>query len=135
MPTFRATSADLLYEVWDHQQRKLHIQIPQAFRLQKWTHVLMTTTNWDATRPTLTFYIDGKLASTQVDAWLPQTASTERNYIGKSNWANDTSGAANADEYFKGKLFDFRAYKRPFKPTKVKETYQWGKKYLGLESS
>jgi len=135
MPKFRATSADLLYEVWDHQQRKLHIQIPQAFRIQKWTHVLMTTTNWDATRPTLTFYIDGELANTQVDAWLPQTANTERNYIGKSNWTDDTSGAANADEYFKGQLFDFRAYKRPFKASKVKETYQWGKKYLGLKGS
>ena len=132
MPSFKATSADLLYEVWDHQQRKLHVQIPGVFPLQKWTHVVLTTTNNDATRPTLTFYVNGELVDTQVDAWLPQNGSTTTNYIGKSNWYNDTSNESNPDEFFKGSLFDFRGYKTPLTKTKRKDTYQWGLKKLGL---
>jgi hypothetical protein len=124
MPKFRATSADLLYEIWDQQQRKLHVQIPGVFPLQKWTHVVLTTTNNDAARPTLTFYINGELVNTEVAAWLPQNGTTTSNYIGKSNWANDTSQASNADELFKGKLFDFRGYKTPMPASKRKDTYQ-----------
>jgi len=135
MPQFRATSADLLYEVWDSQQRKLHVQIPGVFPLQKWTHVVLTTTNNDAARPTLTFYVNGELVDTEVDAWLPQNGSTTKNYIGKSNWADDTSQASNADELFKGQLFDFRGYKTPMRPSKLKDTYQWGLQKLGLQDS
>jgi len=133
MPQFKATTADLLYEIWDSQQRKLHIQITGAFPLQKWTHVAITTTNADATRPTLAFYINGVLTQTEPDAWLPQNGSTTINYIGKSNWADATSDAANADELFKGDLFDFRGYNMPMTPAKLKETYQWGKGLLGLK--
>jgi hypothetical protein len=135
MPQFKATSADLLYEIWDSQQRKLHVQIPGVFPLQKWTHVVLTTTNNDAARPTLTFYVNGELVDTEVDAWLPQNGSTKSNYIGKSNWAEDTSQASNADELFRGKLFDFRGYRTPMTKTKLKETYQWGLKKLGLLDS
>ena len=133
VPQFKATTADLLYEIWDSQQRKLHIQVPGAFPLQKWTHVTITTTNMDASRPTLTFYINGVLMQTEPDSWLPQNGSTTLNYIGKSNWADDTSDAANPDELFKGDLFDFRGYNTPMTATKVKETYQWGKDLLGLK--
>jgi hypothetical protein len=132
MPEFTATTADLLYEVWDKRQRKLHVQIPGVFPIRKWTHVVLTTTNYDAARPTLNFYVNGELANTEVAAWLPQDGSTTSNYIGKSNWANDTSQEANADELFKGKLFDFRAYKTPIHSTRLKDIYLWGKTKLGL---
>jgi hypothetical protein len=117
----------------DRSRRLRHIQITGAIPLQKWTHVTITTTNADATRPTLAFYLNGVLAQTEPDAWLPQNGSTTLNYIGKSNWSDATSDAANADEFFKGNLFDFRGYNMPMTPTKVKETYQWGKDLLGLK--
>jgi len=133
MPTFTPTSADLLYEVWDSQQRKLHIQIPSAFPLKKWTHVVLTTTNRDATRPTLVIYIDGVLTTTEEAAWLPQEKETTSNYIGKSNWSNATSSDSNPDEFFKGQLFDFRVYFIPMTPKLIKQTYEWGQICLGLK--
>ena len=132
MPQFKATSADLLYEIWDSRQRKLHVQIPGAFPLQKWTHVVITATTPDATRPTLAFYMNGELNYTEANGWLPQNGATTSNYIGRSNWANTTSSAANPDELFRGQLFDFRGYNKLLNKAKVKEIYRWGKLLLGL---
>jgi hypothetical protein len=133
MPQFTGTTADLLYEVWDSQQRKLHLQIPGAFRRKEWTHVVVTTTSRDATRPGLRFYINGGIALEEPNGWLPQDGATTSNYIGKSNWMSYTSDAANADELFKGKLFDFRGYYSSLTPSRVAETYKWGQVYLGLK--
>jgi len=134
MPPFKAKTADLIYEIWDSQQRKLHVQIPGVFKLKEWTHVVVTATNSDAARPTLTFYVNGELVNTEVDAWLPQNSSTRFNYIGKSNWMNTLTNDENMDEYFKGQLFDFRGYNQRMSPAKVKETYQWGRQKLGLST-
>ena len=135
MPPFKAKTADLIYEIWDSQQRKLHVQIPGVFKLKEWTHVVVTATNSDAARPTLTFYVNGELTDTEVDAWLPQNSSTRFNYTGKSNWMNTLTNDENMDEYFKGQLFDFRGYNQRMSPAKVKETYQWGRRHLGLSST
>ena len=132
IPPFKAQTADLVYEIWDHQQRKLHVQVPGVFKLKQWTHIAITATNSDAARPTLTIYANGQLVDTEVDAWLPQTSSTRFNYLGKSNWMNTMTNDENADEYFKGQLFDFRGYNQFMKPAKVKETYRWGLQKLGL---
>ena len=53
--------------------------------------------------------------------------------IGKSNWSNVTSNESNPDEFFKGKLFDFRGYKVPMTKSTLKATYDWGQTYLGLK--
>ena len=45
---------------------------------------------------------------------------------------NVTSPYDNADELFKGSIFDFRGYKTVMPEKKVKDTYKWGKKMLGL---
>jgi hypothetical protein len=71
---------------------------------------------------------------TEGGAWLPQTNYTTHNYIGKSNWMNMTSPYDNADEYFQGKLFDIRGYRTLMDQKKVKDTYEWGKKLLGLKN-
>ena len=132
IPPFKAQTADLIYEIWDHQQRKLHVQVPGVFKLKQWTHIAITATNSDAARPTLTIYANGELVDTEVDAWLPQTSSTRFNYLGKSNWMNTMTNDENADEYFKGELFDFRGYNQFMSPAKVKKTYRWGLQKLGL---
>jgi hypothetical protein len=44
-----------------------------------------------------------------------------------------TSPYDNADELFKGKIFDFRGYRIMMDEKKVKDTYKWGKKLLGLK--
>jgi hypothetical protein len=135
MPQFKAKTADLLYEVWDSQQRKLHVQLKDVIPIQKWTHICLTTVNFDAARPTLRFYVNNVLVNVEVAAWLPQTSTLKSNYIGKSNWSNVTSNESNPDEFFKGKLFDFRGYKVPMTATTLKATYDWGQTYLGLKEA
>jgi hypothetical protein len=133
-PTSEAKTADLIYEVWEGQMRKLHIQVKNVIPLRKWVHIVITAGNNDAAKPSLKIYADSKLAHTEEAAWLPQTNYTTNNYIGKSNWMNMTSPYDNADELFKGKLFDIRGYRTIMDQKKVKDTYQWGKKLLGLKN-
>jgi Concanavalin A-like lectin/glucanases superfamily len=131
-PPGEATTADLVYEIWDAKQRKLHIQVKNAFPIRKWVHIAITAGDNDAWKPSLKIYRNGKVIHTEGSAWLPQTNYTTNNYIGKSNWSNVTSPYQNADELLKGKLFDFRMYRIAMDEQKVKETYKWGKKMLGL---
>jgi hypothetical protein len=127
-----AKTADLLYEIWDSKQRKLHIQVKNVIPIQKWVHVTITTGNSDPWKPDLKIYINGELSHTESSSWLPQNNYTTNNYIGKSNWMNVTSPYDNADALFKGRLFDFRGYKTMMPEKKVKDTYTWGKKMLGI---
>jgi len=128
-----ASTADLLYEIWDEKQRKLHIQVKNAIPLKKWTHIVITAGDNDPWKPSLRIYRDGEEVYKEESAWLPQTNDTSYNYIGKSNWQNTTSPYENADELFKGKLFDFRGYRATMTKKKVKDTYEWGKEKLGLD--
>ena len=129
----QALTADLLYEIWDQKQRKLHIQVKNAIPLQKWVHVVITAGNNDAFKPDIIIYINGQVAHKEPAAWLPQNNYTTSNYIGKSNWANATSQYDNADQLFKGKLFDFRGYRTAMVEKKVKDTHAWGKKKLDIK--
>jgi hypothetical protein len=131
-PAGDATTADLLYEIWDNKQRKLHLQVKNVFPLRKWVHIAITTTNNDAFKPGLKIYRNGELVLTEAAAWLPQTNETTNNYIGKSNWSNVTTPYQNADELFKGKMFDIRGYDILMTEKKIKDTVQWGKDRLGL---
>jgi len=131
--TSDSKTADLLYEIWDAKQRKLHIQVKNIIPLRKWVHIVITSGNNDAWKPDLKVYQNGKVVHTEAAAWLPQTNYTKNNYIGKSNWMIATSPYDNADELFKGSIFDFRGYRTTMSDKKVKDTYKWGKKLLGLE--
>jgi hypothetical protein len=133
-PTSEAKTADLIYEVWEGQMRKLHIQVKNVIPLRKWVHIVITAGNNDAWKPSLKIYADGKEVHVEEAAWLPQTNYTTNNYIGKSNWSNMTSPYDNADELFKGKIFDIRGYRTLMDQKKVKDTYMWGKKLLGLKN-
>lgn len=127
-----AKSADIIYEIWDHQQRKMHVQVTNMIPLKKWVHITITSRNSDAFRPQIDFYRNGELMYTEADGWLPQENFTSNNYIGKSNWSDVTSPYQNADELFKGRLFDFRTYRTQMSHSKIKETYDWGKKFLEI---
>lgn len=128
-----AKTADLVYEVWDNKQRKLHIQVKNVIPIRKWVHITITAGNGDAFRPDILVYANGKLVHTEKAGWLPQTNYTTNNYIGKSNWTSVTSPYENADELFKGNLFDIRGYQIGMSAKKIKNTVKWGKKMLGLE--
>lgn len=132
LPPHDAKTADLVYEIWDHQQRKMHVQVKNVIPLRQWVYVAITARNTDAFRPDLDFYVDGALVYTEMAAWLPQNSATTKNYIGKSNWQDVTSPFQNADELFKGKMFDLRGYRTPMSAKKVLDTYNWGKSWLGL---
>lgn len=128
-----ATTADLLYEIWDERQRKLHIQVKNIIPLRKWVHIIITADDNDPWKPSLRIYRDAELVHREESAWLPQTNDTLFNYIGKSNWQSQTSPYDNADELFKGKLFDFRGYRTTISEKKVKTMHHWGKEKLGLD--
>jgi hypothetical protein len=131
-PPGEARTADMVYEIWDSKQRKLHVQVKNVFPLRKWVHICITADSNDPTKPGLKIYRNGELVHTEASAWLPQTNFTTNNYIGKSNWTNVTSPYENADELFCGKLMDLRFYKIFMDEKKIKDTYQWGKKLLGI---
>ena len=129
MPAEKAT---LLYEIWDQQQRKMRIVIPGLLPKKKWTHLCVTATGTDSFRPDIAIYMDGEQVFLEAAGWLPQASTTSNNYIGKSNWTNETSQYENKNELFKGSLFDVRGYKVPLSEKVIKDSIVWGKDKLGL---
>jgi hypothetical protein len=127
-----AKTADMCYEIWDKDQRKMRIVIPNMFTKGEWTHVVITAEGTDAFRPDIAVYKNGVKKFLEPSGWLPQNSTTEKNYIGRSNWANVTSQYANKDELLKGAVFDFRAYDVPLASGVIKNSYGWGRKLLGL---
>jgi Concanavalin A-like lectin/glucanases superfamily len=131
-PLMSAITADLVYEIWDHRQRKFRIQVKNIIPLRKWVHIAITARNMDSFRPDIDIYSNGELVHTEPEGWLPQENNTTKNYIGKSNWSNATSPYENADDLFKGRLFDFRGYRIQMPAKKIKESYTWGKDLLQI---
>jgi hypothetical protein len=125
-------TATLLYEVWNGKQRMMQMKIDKAIALKEWTHVAITTASSDNVRPTLRIYINGRLKAENPDGYLPQTSFTTNNYVGKSNWEREGSQFENKPELFKGKLFDFRGYRKQVSKDKLAKTIDWGKARLGL---
>jgi hypothetical protein len=130
-----ATRATLQYEVWENKLRKVQIKVNKAIPLGKWTHIVVTAKNMDAMRPDLNVYINGNLAFTQEQGYLPQAKVTSNNYLGKSNWANNLSGYELRDELFNGSIFDFRMYSAHLPEAKIKRIIQWGSRRLGMDNS
>jgi hypothetical protein len=128
-----AKTADMCYEIWQKDQRKMRIVIPNMFTKGEWTHVVITAEGTDAFRPDIVVYKNGVRVFVQPSGWLPQESITEKNLIGKSNWSDVTSQYANKDELFRGALFDVRGYNTPLDPSVIKESYGWGRKLLGLD--
>ena len=110
----------------------MRIKVPKMFTKGEWTHVVITATTMDAFRPDIAIYKNGEKAYIEPSGWLPQNSNTMKNYLGKSNWTDDTSQYANRDELFKGSIFDFRAYKSILSEKVVKDSFDWGKKLLGI---
>ena len=125
----RTKRANLLFEIWDKQQRKMRVRIVDAIQEKKWHHIAVTTTD-TSFRPTYTFYIDGLKIYTHEDGHLPQTNYTTKNYIGRSNWEDQPDQVQYKDERFRGSMFDFRMYRQPLSETKILKTLEWGKKLL-----
>jgi hypothetical protein len=128
-----AKTADLCYEIWDKDQRKLRVVIKGMFELGKWTHIVLTAQGTDSFRPDLAFYKNGELVRVEQSGWLPQRSITEKNYLGRSNWSDVTSQYANKDELLKGALFDFRGYIEQMNEKTIKDSYKWGANMLGLK--
>lgn len=136
MPRARGPSnkATLHYEVWDQRQRKMSVKINGAIEEKKWTHIVITAITGDATRPDIAIFVNGEQIFVQPSGFLPQPTMTTNNYLGKSNWANDSSTYELRDELFCGKMFDFRMYTSQMSQGKIKDTYKWGQKQLGLST-
>jgi hypothetical protein len=126
--------ATLLYEVWDSRLRKMQIKVNKAIPLQKWTHICITALSTEAFRPDIGVFINGEQVYVQPAGFLPQAVQTTNNYIGKSNWYDDSSQYQLRDELFAGSLFDFRMCEAAFSPSKIMRVMKWGSKLLGTAS-
>ena len=130
-----ATRATLQYEVWENKLRKVQIKVNKAIPIGKWTHIVITAKNMDAMRPDLHVYVNGNLAFTKEQGYLPQAKVTSNNYLGKSNWTNNLSSYELRDELFNGSIFDFRMYSTHLPEVKIKRILQWGSGKLGMDNS
>ena len=119
-------TADLLFEIWDNQQRKMRVIAPAAVPYRKWIHIAITTADAESFRPTWQVYVNGKKVVEHADGHVPLQSYTTENYIGRSNWETDTSQYDDKDERFRGALFDFRMYRHPMSAAKVKKSFEWG---------
>lgn len=126
--------ANLFFEIWDSQQRKMRIRVLSCLPLRKWVHICLTTTDKVAFRPTWEVYIDGKKVYRQEDGHMPLADYTTKNYIGRSNWEGVSSQYNDADERLRGALFDLRFYRTPLSEEKIKRTVKWGEKLLEMDS-
>lgn len=126
-------TATLVYEIWNGKQRLQHLKVQQAFKLKTWTHVCITTASSDGVRPSVQVWVDGVKVADDPNGYLPQTSFTTNNYIGKSNWINETSKYENKAELFKGSLFDLRGYSQSITQDKLRKTIRWGKLRLGIK--
>jgi len=122
--------ANLMFEIWDTEQRKMRIKVLQCIPKRKWVHIALTTTDQSAFRPTWHVYINGAKVFEQPDGHMPLTSLLTQNYIGRSNWEGVSSQYLDADERFRGALFDFRMYRTPMSVSKIKRTVEWGKRRL-----
>jgi len=118
--------ANLIFEIWDTEQRKMRIKVLQCVPKNKWFHLAITTTDNSAFRPTWHVYINGVKVFEQLDGHMPLTSLLTKNYIGRSNWEDVSSQYLDADERFRGSLFDFRMYRKPMSAAKIKRSYEWG---------
>jgi len=125
-------TCNMIYEIWEKGQRKMHIVIPKMFKKGTWTHVTVTAANNNAFRPDIHIYNNGVLVYTELNGWLPTVSKTSKNFIGRSNWADASSQFSNRDELFKGSLFDLRLYNVMMGKKLIHDTVNWGQKKLGL---
>jgi hypothetical protein len=128
-----ATRATLQYEVWDKKLRKVQIKVNRAIPLGKWTHIVVTAKNADVMRPDIQIWVNGQLLFTQESGYLPQAKTTSKNYLGKSNWFNESSEFELRDELFKGSLFDFRMYSSFLSESKIQRIMKWGASMLAID--
>jgi hypothetical protein len=131
-PTGPSNKATLHYEVWDSQQRKMNIKVNSIIPLKQWVHIAITAITEDAARPDIGVFVNGEMVFVQPSGYLPQPISTTNNYLGKSNWTDNTSTYELRDELFSGKLFDFRVYKTRMSDAKIRQTIRWGQELLGI---
>jgi hypothetical protein len=128
----KPTRATLLYEIWDGKQRKMRIKVNKVIPLKKWVHIAITAKTNDSYRPDISVYINGTVVHIEPSGYLPQTKGSSNNYLGKSNWSDQTSSYELRDELFNGKIFDFRMYNNVMSEERIKKTLQWGMNYLGI---
>lgn len=126
-------NANLLFEIWDTQQRKMRLRAMNVIPLKQWTHIALTTTDATNFRPTWRVYVNGKMVLEELDGFMPLKSYTTTNYIGRSNWETESQAFENPDERLRGSLFDLRFYRLPMSEGKIDKTYRWGHKKLGIQ--
>jgi len=133
LPQSISPKANLLFEIWDTEQRKMRLKVSNVIPRKAWTHIAVTTTDSTSFRPTWQVYINGTSVFTHPDGHMPLKSYTTQNYLGRSNWETETSQYPDRDERLQGSLFDFRLYRTPMSATKIQKTVEWGKHQLEIK--
>ncbi len=113
MPT--SGTANLVFEIWDAEQRIMRLQAPQGAKTGQWQHVVFTTTDSASWWPTWQVWIDGKKIAEKEEGRTIPALLLAQNVIGKD---------------FRGCLQDFRIYNRPMTATDITDAMAWGQKKL-----
>ena len=117
-------TANLIFEIWDTEMRKMRIRAVDAIPLKKWVHIALTTTDNASFRPTCQVYINGKKVFEQPDGHMPLKSYVTQNYIGRSNWVSDS--------YFYGSMSAITIYNRALSEPEIQQTFDAFKGRYGL---
>lgn len=109
-------SATYYFEIWDEEQRIMRLTAPMSSaKTNSWQHIVVSTTDGSAWWPTWGLWIDGELVATKTDGRLSPAMVLTEVSVGKR---------------MRGCLMDFRIYRSPLDPAKIKETMEWAKERL-----
>ena len=109
-------TARYYFEIWDHEQRIMRLDAPMSSAIRgQWQHVAVTVTGAADWWPTWQIWLDGKLVGEKSDGRMSPAMELSENYIGRN---------------MRGCIQDFRVYRTPLVPSKLKEAIAWSKPKL-----
>lgn len=114
IPQIRPDSASWVFEIWDEEQRIMHLEARHSAKKAQWQHVVFTTADSTSWWPTWEIWIDGEKVAEKKDGRSIPALLLSENTLGK----------------FRGCLQDFRVYRSALTPDKMKAAIAWGKSKL-----
>ena len=120
--TRRATTNQISLDVWHGSSITACDTVNNVIVLNTWMHITWVITK----EPKWKLYINGNLQTLNSSIFkYPRSASYNDCYIAKSHWINNA--------YFKGKMDDFRLYKRALTESEISELYNYVPGAVGSE--
>ena len=110
--TNQGDTPNLAFNFGSKYSNQTSVVFENALSLKEWIHIAITL---DPDSKHVTFYKNGQKVGEEKVNELPKTLERPLNYIGKSNFSHD--------EYFNGKIADWRLYDHPLTQQKIQDIY------------